>query len=55
MLLHVIVNIFHLDTNTEQATGGGLHDSSPEVLHLILRHVFAIDDQIFGMLYYIYL
>lgn len=41
-------NYFYLDTNTEQATGGGLHDSSPEVLHLILRHVYAVDDQIFG-------
>lgn len=40
---------FFLDTSTEQVTGGGLHDSSPEVLHLILSHVFAIDDQIFGM------
>lgn len=38
-----------IDTNTEQVTGGGLHDSNPEVLHLILSHVFAADDQIFGM------
>lgn len=44
---------YYLDTSTEQVTGGGLHDSSPEVLHLILSHVFAIDDQIFGMFKYI--
>jgi len=42
--------VLFLDINTEQVTGGGLHDSSPEVLHLILSHVFAVDDQIFGML-----
>ncbi|XP_025202841.1 CCR4-NOT transcription complex subunit 1-like isoform X4 [Melanaphis sacchari] len=48
-LPELIKSYINSDINTEQITGGGLHDSSPEVLHLILSHVFAVDDQIFGI------
>ncbi|VVC27811.1 Hypothetical protein CINCED_3A013043 [Cinara cedri] len=48
-LPELIKSYINSDNNTEQVTGGGLHDSSPEVLHLILSHVFAADDQIFGI------
>ncbi|XP_050435609.1 CCR4-NOT transcription complex subunit 1 isoform X4 [Adelges cooleyi] len=37
------------EDNTDQVTEGGLHDSSPEVLHLILSHVFTVDDKDFGI------
>lgn len=51
ILISLIYILFtYIDSNTEQVTGGGLHDSSPEVLHLILRHVFAVDDQLYGTL-----
>lgn len=40
----------NLEIDSNQVTEGGLHDSNPEVLHLILSHVFNVDEQLFGML-----
>jgi CCR4-NOT transcription complex subunit 1 len=45
----LIKNYINLDINSNQSVGGGLHDCSPEVLHLILSHVFNVDDQLFGI------
>ncbi|XP_050425870.1 CCR4-NOT transcription complex subunit 1-like [Adelges cooleyi] len=39
----------NLEDHSNQVTEGGLHDSSPEVLHLILCHIFSVTNRDFGI------
>ncbi|XP_050527108.1 CCR4-NOT transcription complex subunit 1-like isoform X2 [Daktulosphaira vitifoliae] len=48
-LPELIKSYTNSDFNTDQVTEGGLHDSSPEVLHLILSQVFTVNKIDFGI------
>ncbi|XP_050542433.1 CCR4-NOT transcription complex subunit 1-like [Daktulosphaira vitifoliae] len=47
-LPELIKSYINIDGSTDQVTEGGLHECSPEVLHLILNQVLKVDDQ-FGI------